>query len=109
MRARALPFRLRKKDFPLFCFEPSPFRAFGGALCFAAMALYGQISPFFSLFTPSISNFLKITIVFTAGVVVYLLYILVLMRASMHKSAKKEKGGKYYAEKKQTIAPRENS
>ena len=49
--------------------------ALGGALCFSAMALLAQNFPFFSQLSPYILNFLKITIVFTTGIVIYLLYM----------------------------------
>jgi putative peptidoglycan lipid II flippase len=47
----------------------------GVALCFAVMSLSAKKIGFFSLFSPSFSIFLKITIVFTLGIVIYLLYV----------------------------------
>lgn len=62
----------------------------GCALCLAAMLPTGRFLPIFSAFTPSISIFLKITIVFTAGVVVYLLYIFVYTKVFAGKKSKTE-------------------
>ena len=50
----------------------------GGALCLAAMSLLAKKISFFSLFSPSFSIFLKITIVFTLGIVIYLLYVYII-------------------------------
>ena len=50
----------------------------GGALCLAAMSILAKKISFFSLFSPSFSIFLKITIVFTSGIVIYLLYVYVI-------------------------------
>ncbi len=66
-----------KRNFAHFSSSRTLLLAPGGALCLAAMLLTERFLPIFSAFAPSISIFLKITIVFTAGVVVYLLYIFV--------------------------------
>jgi hypothetical protein len=55
------------------------------------MLAFGRFLPIFSAFAPSISIFLKITIVFTAGVVVYLLYMFLCAKASAHKNETKRK------------------
>ena len=60
----------------------------GGALCLIAMLTAGRFLPIFSAFAPSISIFLKITIVFTAGVVVYLLYISAMQRSTFKKKVR---------------------
>ena len=49
----------------------------GFALCYAVMSFFKQNFGFFSKVEPSISIFLKITIVFTLGIVIYLLYVYV--------------------------------
>lgn len=65
-----------KKNFPLFRAKKMLLPAPGAALCLAAMSLFEHSPPFFSFFERSASTFLKITIVFTVGLVVYLLYII---------------------------------
>ena len=47
----------------------------GGALCFALMAVFKQNFPLFSQLNNSFATFLKISIVFTLGIVIYLLYV----------------------------------
>jgi len=79
-----------KKFFPHFRAAKARVLAPGAVLCLAAMALSAQIFPFFSLFSGSISIFLKITIVFTVGLVVYLLYILLYLHPA-HFRAKRER------------------
>jgi putative peptidoglycan lipid II flippase len=80
-----------KKNFAHFSAFRPLLLAPGGALCLAAMLSAGRFFPLFSAFAPSISNFLKITIVFTCGVVVYLLYIFVCVKVFARKHAVKRK------------------
>lgn len=80
-----------KKFFSCFYRSRLPRLAQGGALCLATMLACGRFLPIFSAFAPSISIFLKITIVFTAGVVVYLLYMFLCAKASAHKNETKRK------------------
>ncbi|MBQ8448032.1 MAG: hypothetical protein IJX27_03760 [Clostridia bacterium] len=61
-----------KKHFGVNALAKTPFLVLCSALCFAVMSLLAQNLPFFSQVAPSISIFLKITIVFTIGIVVYL-------------------------------------
>lgn len=63
----------------------------GGALCFGAMLLLQRKLPLFSQLHASIAIFLKITIVFAMGIVIYLLYIYI--TGVFRPCAKKEKRG----------------
>lgn len=87
----AFLFLAAKKHLPAFCAKNTAVPVCGAALCLVAMAFSGQIFPFFSLFSGSVAIFLKITIVFTVGLVVYLLYILV-YRAFARKIGKEADG-----------------
>ncbi len=71
--AKSFPAVLRAK-----CAPKAPLLAPAFALCTGAMAFLAQKADFFAFFPETIATFLKIAIVFTVGIVIYLICIYIM-------------------------------